>query len=72
MTRIKFTDGAQFETSGEYRVVRRNGGYFVVGHGVLCPVTEKADGERWIADVKAARRKRLAQRRAKGPNQGKP
>lgn len=75
MARIKFSDGAQFETSGEYRVERRNGGYFVVGHSLLCPVTDKADGERLIADVNAARRKPLAsgrQRRASGPNRRKP
>ena len=67
MTRIKFSDGAQFDTSGGYRVERRRGGYYVVGHGFLCQVTDKADGERLIVDLNAARRKRLSsgrQRRA--------
>ena len=57
MTRTRFSDGAQFETDGEYRVEHRRGGYFVVGHGFLCPVTGKADGKRLIADLTAARRK---------------
>jgi hypothetical protein len=57
MTRIKFSDGAQFETDGKYRVEHRRGGYFVVGHGLLRPVIDKADGERLIADLNAARRK---------------
>jgi hypothetical protein len=74
MRGIKSSDGAEFDTSGVYRVERRGGGYYVVGHGLLCPVTDKADGERLIADVTAAWRKRLAsgpQRRTSGPNQGK-
>jgi hypothetical protein len=57
MTRIKFSDGAQFDTDGEYRVEHRRGGYYLVGHGFLCPVTDKADGERVIAVLNAARRK---------------
>jgi hypothetical protein len=64
MTKIKFSDGAQFETDGKYRVEHRRGGYFVVGHGHLCPVTDTAGGERLIADLNAARRKRVASGRA--------
>lgn len=74
MTRIRFLDGAQFDTRGEYRVERRDGGYYVVGHSLVCPVTDEADGERLIADVNAARRKHLAsgrQRRASAPNRRK-
>jgi hypothetical protein len=66
MTRIKFTDGVQFDTSGKYRVARRRSGYYVLGHGFLSPVTDKADGERLIADLNAARRKRLASGRQRG------
>jgi hypothetical protein len=57
MTRIKFSDGAQFDTDGKYRVEHRRGGCYVVGHGFLCAVTDKADGKRLIADLNAARRK---------------
>jgi hypothetical protein len=64
MTRIRFSDGAKFETDGEYRVEHRRSGYYVVGHGFLCPVTDKADGKRLIADFNAARRKRSGSRMA--------
>jgi hypothetical protein len=64
MTRIRFSDGAQFETGGKYRVEHRRCGYFVVGHGLLRPVTDKADGERLIANLNATRRKRVASGRA--------
>jgi hypothetical protein len=57
MTRIRFSDGVQFDTDGEYRVEHRRSGYYVVGHGFLRPVTGKADGKRLIADLNAARRK---------------
>jgi hypothetical protein len=61
MTRIRFSDGAQLE----YRVEHRSGGYYVVGQCFLCPVTNKADGERLIADLIAARRKRRLASRAR-------
>jgi hypothetical protein len=60
MTKIRFSDGVQFDTSGKYRVERRRSGYYVLGHGFLSPVTDKADGERLIADLNAAKRKRPA------------
>jgi len=32
---LKFSDGVQFDTSGEYRIEKRYDGYYVTGHGML-------------------------------------
>lgn len=42
---IRFTDGMEFDTSGELRKVKRSDGWYVVGDGMLVPVggPEEAD-----------------------------
>jgi hypothetical protein len=49
MTRLRFTDGVEFETSGDYRIESRADGLYVVGHGFLCPVDSRAEGDALIA-----------------------
>jgi hypothetical protein len=35
---LKFSDGEEFETSGEPRIIRRTDGLYVCGKGMLIPV----------------------------------
>lgn len=44
MSRMKFSDGVSFDTSGPYRVERRHDGYYFVGGGMLCPVNSREEG----------------------------
>lgn len=45
MTRIKFTDDVEFETDGPYRIEEKFDGFYLVGHGMLCPLNDRAEGE---------------------------
>ena len=48
---IRYSDGREFDTSGEYRIVEQ-GDLYVVGHGLFAKVEDRADGERFIAVLK--------------------
>jgi hypothetical protein len=48
---IEFSDGMKFDTSGEYRVESRSDGLYVVGHGMLAPVRDQAEGDALIAQL---------------------
>jgi hypothetical protein len=52
MSKIKFSDGVEFDTNGEYRVVHRKDGYYVVGQGFLCPVASYDEGMKLVEDFK--------------------
>lgn len=52
MTKIKFSDGIEFELNGEYRVERRIDGLYVVGKGMLIPVDNETEAEDIIAKLK--------------------
>ena len=49
MTTIKFNDGVEFNIDGEYRIVRKSDGYYVVGQGLLCAVESREEGTTLIA-----------------------
>lgn len=51
MTRIKFTDDVEFETDGPYRIEEKFDGFYLVGHGMLCPLNDRAEGETMIAEL---------------------
>ena len=46
---IKFSDGVAFDLQGPYRIETRGDGLYVVGHGMLCAVRDRAEGEAIIA-----------------------
>jgi hypothetical protein len=48
MTKIRFTDGVGFETSGPLSVEERADGWYVVGEGRLIPVKSEEEAERLI------------------------
>lgn len=49
---LTFSDGMTFNTSGPYRVVRRRDGWYVVGQGMLMPVTDREDGQQVIVELR--------------------
>ena len=51
--RIQFSDGMQFDTGGELRVVHRSDGWYVVGRGMLLAVDSPEDGKRLIDELTA-------------------
>lgn len=50
-TRLRFSDGMEFDLSGELRVIHRRDGWYVVGRGMLIPVADREDGERTVAKM---------------------
>jgi hypothetical protein len=49
---INFSDGVNLDTEGEYRVIHLKDGYYVIGHGLLCPVDSQLEGEQVIEEFK--------------------
>jgi hypothetical protein len=37
MSILRFTDGVQIETSGDYRIILLKDGYYIVGQGMCSP-----------------------------------
>jgi hypothetical protein len=48
MSKLKFSDGMEFDLSGPLRVELRSDGYYVVGNGMLMAVDSKEQGEKFI------------------------
>ena len=53
MSKLKFTDGVEFDTAGDYHMSHRKDGWYVVGRGMLCPVKDYEDGQKFIAEMRA-------------------
>lgn len=43
MSILKFSDGIEIDTSGEYRTLKLEDGWYVVGHGTLQPCVDRAE-----------------------------
>ena len=52
MSRIRFTDGVELDTSGKYRIIRLDDGLYVTGHGMLIAVGSDGEGQELIAKLK--------------------
>ncbi|MBK8164648.1 MAG: hypothetical protein IPK64_01665 [bacterium] len=50
-SRLRFSDGMEFDLGGDLRVVHRRDGWYVVGRGMLIPVDDAAEGNRMIKDM---------------------
>jgi hypothetical protein len=48
MSKLKFSDGEEFDVSGALRIEHRKDGYYVVGDGILYPADSKEDAEKYI------------------------
>ncbi len=53
MSSIKFTDGMEIKTDGEYRVTRKSDGLYVVGHGMCIPVDNSEEAEELLDKLKS-------------------
>lgn len=51
MSKLKFSDGVEFDTSGKYRIEGRYDGLYVVGGGMLIPVKDREEGNKVIANL---------------------
>ena len=52
MTKLKFSDGIEFDTSGPtYVLVNKSDGLYVVGLGLLCPVDTVEEGKQLIQEL---------------------
>lgn len=49
---MKFSDGMEFDTSGELRIVRKSDGLYLVGKGMLIPIDTVEEGLKMIEDDK--------------------
>ena len=48
---LKFSDGMQFNTDGNLRVVEKWDGFYVVGKGLLIPVENDYEGRKLIKEL---------------------
>jgi hypothetical protein len=50
-SRLRFSDGMEFDLSGDLRVVHRRDGWYVVGRGMLIPVADREESDRLVAEM---------------------
>jgi hypothetical protein len=48
---LRFSDGMEFDTGGELRVECRSDGCYVVGEGMMIPVSDRKEGEEVIKEM---------------------
>jgi hypothetical protein len=48
MSKLKFSDGMEFETSGPLRAEERSDGWYIVGGGMLIPVKSQEEAQAQI------------------------
>ena len=49
---LKFSDGMEFDTSGDYRIVEKFDGLYVVGNGMLLPMDSREECNEFINNRK--------------------
>ena len=55
MSTLRFTDGMTFDMSGPLRITRRRDGVYVIGEGMLVPVSDEEEAQRLINNIKKTR-----------------
>lgn len=45
MSKLKFSDGVEIETGGEFRIITLEDGIYVTGHGFLYPCNSYEEAE---------------------------
>ena len=53
MSTLKFTDGEEFDLSGELRAEERNDGWYVLGENRMIPVSDESDAQSTIDKINA-------------------
>jgi hypothetical protein len=56
VTKLKFSDGEEFDTSGELRVETRKDGLYIVGEGFLISVDSREEADAKLRKMKARKR----------------
>ena len=56
MSKLKFSDGEEFDLSGPLRVELRYDGYYVLGENIMVAVDTLEKGEKMIADKIAGKK----------------
>jgi len=46
MTKLKFSDGVEIETGGEFRIITLEDGIYVTGHGFLYPCRDYEEAQK--------------------------
>jgi len=52
MSKLRFSDGIEIDTSGEYRTLELHDGWYVVGHGTCTPCKDEQEAIRRVNDEK--------------------
>ena len=52
MSILKFSDGEEFDLSGELRVEERSDGWYVLGNNRMIPVSSQSEGLKLIETLK--------------------
>ena len=52
MSILKFSDGEEFDTSGELRLEHRSDGWYLMGNGMLIPVKDIDEGRELLKKYK--------------------
>ena len=52
MSKLKFSDGEEFDLSGELRVEERSDGWYVLGNNRMIPVDSQSEGLKLIETLK--------------------
>jgi len=48
---LRFSDGINVDTSGEYRTLKLHDGWYVVGHGSLSPCADKEEAKQLCEEL---------------------
>jgi hypothetical protein len=48
MTKLRFSDGVEIETGGEFRIITLEDGIYVTGHGFLYPCKDYEEAQKVI------------------------
>ena len=52
MSQLRFSDGETFNTSGPIRKEKRYDGWYVIGGGMLIPVSSEEEADRLIGTLR--------------------
>ena len=52
MSILRFSDGEEFETSGELRLEHRSDGWYLLGEGMLVPIKDPDEGRELMKKFK--------------------
>ena len=52
MSKLRFSDGTEFDTSGELRTEERPDGWYILGEGKMIPVRDELEGLEIIKNLK--------------------